>query len=104
MIVAENTQLFLFIFDTFGESVEVCICLRRNNNLKQLRGNTLLNAKIEQLQLLAVAEMCAQLFSPTVTGGKGKEKRKGEESQTHLVHIRIRKETSNSNCDKSNKV
>lgn len=42
-------------------------------SLKPLRANTLLNAKMERVQQLAVVEMCAWLSSPRVAGGKEEE-------------------------------
>lgn len=59
-------------------------------SLTPLRANTLLNAKMEQVQLLVVVEMCAWLSSPRVARGKEEE---GERNRRdHLTYIRMRKD------------
>lgn len=62
---------------------------------------------MEQVQLLAVAKMYALLVSPM--GAKGREEVEGERrrrveerSKTdHLPYMKMRKGTSNSNCDRN---
>lgn len=68
-----------------------------------LRANILLKAKMEQIQLLSIAKMCA-LTSSLRAAGRGKEeekRRKGREEDRSAGIYQEGKETSNSNYDTS---